>query len=58
MGRSSKMSAVKRQRERKKQEKAAQKRERRAQRREESTGNTVASREELAAYGLIDPEED
>ena len=62
MGRASKMSAIKRQRERKKQEKASLKRERKTQRREEARerpgGDTVASREELEAYGLLEPEED
>jgi hypothetical protein len=54
------MTAAKRQRERKKAEKAALKRERRAQRAadpETGEGDRVATREDLEAYGLIEPDE-
>ncbi len=62
MGRSSKMSAIKRQRERKKTEKASIKRDRKQQRREEARertggGDAVASREELEAYGVVDSDD-
>jgi hypothetical protein len=53
-----KPSVLKRQRERKRAEKAEQKREERARRaanRTEGGGGTVASREDLAGYG-IEPE--
>jgi hypothetical protein len=62
MARSSKMSVLKRQRERKKAEKAALKREQRAKREpgEEAGGSDqVATPEDLEGYGLVvDPDED
>lgn len=56
MARKSKMSVMKRQRERKKAEKAAAKREQRLQREspEEGSGAQVADRDDLAGYGLVD----
>ncbi len=60
MGKKSRMSVLKRQREAKKIEKAAMKRERREQR--ESSEAKVATREDLEAYGSApdsdDPEKD
>ncbi len=56
MARKSKMSVMKRQRERKKAEKAAAKREQRLQREapEEETGGTqVADRDDLEGYGVV-----
>jgi len=52
------MSVLKRQRERKKAEKAAAKREERSTRKSDSDadGVPVASRDDLAGYGLIEPE--
>ena len=64
MARRSKMSILKRQRERKKAEKAAMKREERLTRKEpedegdSEPGSQVASREDLEGYGLVDPDED
>lgn len=50
------MSVVKRQRERKKAEKAALKREEKDQRRaESSSGQAVATRDDLEAYGIVSP---
>jgi len=59
MARGSKPSVLKRQRERKKAEKAATKREERAARKEdqEGSGSAVATRDDLAGYGLL-PEDD
>ncbi len=62
MARSTKMSVIKRQRERKKAEKAALKREMRAQKKpEEGTprgGDQLATQDDLEGYGLIpEPEE-
>jgi hypothetical protein len=57
MARRSKTTILKRQRERKKMEKAAIKREERERRKqEESDGSQVASQDDLAAYGLVDPD--
>jgi hypothetical protein len=55
MARRSKMSVLKRQRERKKAEKAAAKREERSRREApaENEGSGVASREDLVGYGLV-----
>ena len=60
MARASKMSVIKRQRERKKAEKAALKREEKEMRRAaDSAGETVATRTDLEGYGLIhEPEEE
>lgn len=61
MARSSKMSVLKRQRERKKAEKAAMKREQRQDKEAtpESGGNVQATREDLEGYGLIvEPDEE
>ena len=60
MARRSRMSVQKRQRERKKAEKAAMKREERATRGEEEDtgGGTVATRDDLAGYGLVDEAEE
>ncbi len=57
MARVNKMSVLKRQRERKKAEKAALKRELRSRREDADRGSSeprVATREDLAGYGLID----
>lgn len=56
MARKSKMSVMKRQRERKKAEKAAAKREQRLQREapdEGESGTQVADRDDLEGYGLV-----
>lgn len=54
MARRSRQGVLKRQRERKKAEKAAMKREQRNEKREqESDGSSVASHDDLAAYGLV-----
>jgi hypothetical protein len=55
MARKSKMSMMKRQRERKKAEKAAAKREQRLQREEpeDGSGNQVADRDDLEGYGVV-----
>jgi hypothetical protein len=62
MARSSKMSVLKRQRERKKAEKAALKREQKARREPEDEAggpDQVATREDLEGYGLVvEPDED
>lgn len=60
MARSNRMSVLKRQRERKKAEKAALKRELREQRTAEKDGSEtrVATREDLAGYGVVDEEEE
>ena len=63
MARSSKMSVLKRQRERKKAEKAALKRELRGARKEAASEedrdpSQVATREELADYGIGDADEE
>ncbi len=57
MARVNKMSVLKRQRERKKAEKAALKRELRERREDVDRGSSeprVATREDLAGYGLVD----
>lgn len=56
MARKSKTAVLKRQRELKKAEKAAAKREKRAMR--ESSDQTVATRDDLAGYGLVDDDDD
>ena len=56
MARKSKTAVLKRQRELKKAEKAAAKREKRAMR--ESSDQTVATRDDLAGYGLVDDEDE
>jgi len=56
MARKSKTAVLKRQRELKKAEKAAAKREKRAMR--ESTDQEVATRDDLADYGLVEEEEE
>ncbi|MGI9590802.1 MAG: hypothetical protein ACR2P8_05500 [Myxococcota bacterium] len=56
MARKSKTAVLKRQRELKKAEKAAAKREKRAMR--ESTDQEVATRDDLAGYGLVEEEEE
>lgn len=56
MARKSKTAVLKRQRELKKAEKAAAKREKRAMR--EPTDREVATRDDLAGYGLVDDDED
>ena len=54
VARSTKMSVIKRQRERKKAEKAALKREEKDQRRAAvSSGEEVATRSDLEAYGIV-----
>ena len=62
MARSTKMSVLKRQRERKKAEKAAQKRELKALRKdakiEAETGQQVATRDDLESYGVVEGEEE
>ena len=60
MARSTKMSVIKRQRERKKAEKAALKREEKEMRRQAqgSGADEVASRSDLEDYGLISPPAD
>ena len=58
MARVNKMSVLKRQRERKKAEKAAIKREARARRAEDEPAPEVASRDDLAGYGLLPEEEE
>ena len=52
MAKKSKMSVLKRQRERKKAEKAAMKRETRGQKEKEQSDSDVASAEDLEGYGL------
>ena len=52
MAKKSKMSVLKRQRERKKAEKAAMKRETRGQKEKELSDSDVASAEDLEGYGL------
>jgi hypothetical protein len=56
MARKSKTAVLKRQRELKKAEKAAAKREKRAMR--EPTDREVATRDDLAGYGLVDEDEE
>jgi hypothetical protein len=60
MARRSKMSVLKRQRERKKAEKAAAKREERSKRETpgEGDGSGVASREDLVGYGVVVEDEE
>ena len=53
MAKKSKMSVLKRQRERKKAEKAAMKRETRGQKEKEQSDSDVASAEDLEGYGLV-----
>ena len=57
MARKTKMSIMKRQRERTKAEKAAAKREEKLSRstREDSDGGQVASTEDLEGYGVVNP---
>ena len=52
MAKKSKMSVLKRQRERKKAEKAAMKRETRGQKEKERSDSDVASADDLEGYGL------
>jgi hypothetical protein len=54
----SKTSFAKREREKKKAERASEKRARRGQREDTPDSNPVASADDLAALGLIDPEDD
>lgn len=57
MGKKSRMSVLKRQREARKAEKAALKRERRDRRTtEEPAGSQVATRDDLAGYGFAEEE--
>ena len=56
MARKSKTAVLKRQRELRKAEKAAAKREKRAMR--EASDQTVATRDDLAGYGLVEEEEE
>jgi len=53
MARKSKMSVLKRQRERKKAEKAAMKRETRGQKERSDSDSDVATAEDLEGYGLV-----
>jgi hypothetical protein len=52
MAKKSKMSVLKRQRERKKAEKAAMKRETRGQKEKEQSDSDIASADDLEGYGL------
>ena len=56
MARKSKTAVLKRQRELKKAEKAAAKREKRAAREGVSAERSVATYDDLAGYGLVDPD--